>query len=303
MNESEENKGRIHWTEELIDDIARRKSVIYLGSGISASSSNGKEENPPTWEKFLSIVLSIKKKELSNNYDLIQSLIDSKDYLMACDIIVNDLGEKEFGNIARKEFLNQYTENDLHKTIYDLDSRFIMTPNVDVIYETYATKESRGGAIVKLYSDIDVAQYLRPGLGEYLIIKAHGTVQTSKSMIFTQSQYNRARNEYSSFYKILDALLLTHTFIFMGCGITDPDIQLALENFNFSFPEARPHYMIIPSDEIPNTVLECLERNRNLRFLKYDNHDGKHTQLLYELKNLYDAVSKLRERLSEGMVW
>lgn len=44
MNELEENKGRIHWPEEMIDDIARRKSVIYLGAGISASSSNSKGE-------------------------------------------------------------------------------------------------------------------------------------------------------------------------------------------------------------------------------------------------------------------
>ena len=80
MNELEENKGRIHWPEEMIDDIARRKSVIYLGAGISASSRNSKGGNPPTWEGFLTKILIIKKKELSNNYDLIKCLIDSKDY-------------------------------------------------------------------------------------------------------------------------------------------------------------------------------------------------------------------------------
>ena len=49
-------------------------------------------------------------------------------------------------------------------------------------------------------------------------------------MIFTHKQYSNARCNYSSFYKLIDSLILTHTFIFLGCAIDDPDIELTLEN-------------------------------------------------------------------------
>lgn len=52
----------ITWPEELISDIARRKSVLYLGSGVSANSisTDGTNRHPATWDSFLRKVL-IKK--------------------------------------------------------------------------------------------------------------------------------------------------------------------------------------------------------------------------------------------------
>lgn len=36
----------IRWPIELIDDIAKRNSVLYLGSGISAASKNDSGKSP-----------------------------------------------------------------------------------------------------------------------------------------------------------------------------------------------------------------------------------------------------------------
>ena len=44
----------IDWPEYLIEAIARRKSVLFLGSGISANSCNDAGKHPLTWEAFLS---------------------------------------------------------------------------------------------------------------------------------------------------------------------------------------------------------------------------------------------------------
>ena len=42
----------IDWPEYLIEAIARRKSVLFLVSGISANSCNAAGKNPLTWESF-----------------------------------------------------------------------------------------------------------------------------------------------------------------------------------------------------------------------------------------------------------
>ena len=39
----------INWPEDVVEDIARRRCVLYLGSGVSANSVNEKGETPATW--------------------------------------------------------------------------------------------------------------------------------------------------------------------------------------------------------------------------------------------------------------
>ena len=116
-------------------------------------------------------------------------------------------------------------------------------------------------------------------------------------------QYNIARYQYASFYRLLDALLLTNTFIFLGCGLTDPDIQLTLENSNFSFPHCKPHYFITAAGSIPNEVAKSLLNNRNIKILTYDNSDGSHRELLEDLKRLSPLVEAKRQEFALNASW
>lgn len=43
----------IDWPEKLIQDIARRRCVLFLGSGVSANSINADGERPKTWREVL----------------------------------------------------------------------------------------------------------------------------------------------------------------------------------------------------------------------------------------------------------
>ena len=245
----------ISWPAELIDDIAKRNSVLYLGSGISAASTNDEGKSPATWKNFLQGILECRQDKLKDCKNLIETLLTRENYLMACEVIVNHLGDRDFGELAADEFRRPgYHPNDLHSTIFSLDSRIVITPNIDKIYDQYATTNSSGTVIIKTYKD-DIARFLRSR--DFLIIKAHGTIDDTDNIVFTHGQYSKARNVYASFYRMLDALLLTHTFIFLGCGMTDPDIQLVLENMNFSFPGCRPHYMVIPDNKLSRDELTC----------------------------------------------
>ncbi len=291
----------ITWPQDLVQDIAKRKCVLYLGSGVSANCQNDDGKRPATWKTFLNEILEKRRERLSGTEDTILRLIDKENYLMACEVIVNKLGERDFGELAADEFRRPgYHPGNLHRVIFSLDSRIVITPNIDKIYDQYATSSSNGTVIIKNYRD-NIARYLRSP--DYLIIKAHGTIDDTEHIVFTHGQYSRVRNEYSGFYRILDALMLTHTFIFLGCGITDPDIQLVLENSNFSFPGCRPHYMVTAQDSIAIDVMNCLSQNRNLEFLTYENVDGTHSQLLENLKTLDTLVANTRQQIADTTSW
>ena len=57
----------INWPEDVVEDIARRRCVLYLGSGVSANSVNEKGETPATWGDFLNSVIENKKGTLWHN--------------------------------------------------------------------------------------------------------------------------------------------------------------------------------------------------------------------------------------------
>lgn len=291
----------ITWPQNLIDDIAKRKSVLYLGSGVSANSQNDDGKHPATWKAFLEDILSKRNGRLADSRITIQSLLDKEDYLMACEVIVNILGEGDFGELAADEFRRPgYHPCELHRVIFSLDSKVVITPNIDKIYDQYATTNSNGTVVIKTYKD-DIARYLRSP--DYLIIKAHGTIDDPDHMIFTHGQYSRVRSQHASFYRIMDALMLTHTFIFIGCGVSDPDIQLVLENSNFSYPGCRPHYMVSDENTLDSKIRDCLSKNRNIEFLTYENPDGMHSELLANLQELDPLIAEKRREIASRTAW
>ena len=80
--------------------------------------------------------------------------------------------------------------------------------------------------LVKKYYDSDLVSKIKSE--ERIILKIHGTLDESSKMIFTRSQYTNARYENAAFYRLLEALSLNYTLIFLGYGFFDPDIQFAI---------------------------------------------------------------------------
>ena len=147
-----------------------------------------------------------------------------------------------------------------------------------------------GRTLVKQYHDNDVYRFLRDR-SDY-VIKLHGSVDTPKRLIFSESDYAEARADYASFYEVLDASILSHTFIFVGCGFNDPNIKLLLGSHKFKFPGAQPHYIITDS-RIHKHLERSIREARNLKCIKYD-YDDTHGQLSVILDNLLKEVEERR---------
>ena len=270
-----------NWPNDLVSDIARRTCVLYIGAGVSANSSSAKGISPPTWEAFLrSCLTKINKADCA----YIEQLLSQKDLLSACEVIIDKIGTAEFNNVAQDAFRRPgFKPASIHETIYNLDARLVITPNVDKIYEQYAQATSCGTIVVKKQTEHDISNFIRST--DRVILKAHGSIDAPNEMIFSKYQYNEARYKYSGFYKLLDSLALTHTYVFIGCGLNDPDIRLTLENYNFGFPGCKPHYFVAADTAMNPDLEQSLLKNCNLKVIKYDNSDGKHEKLLPALND------------------
>jgi hypothetical protein len=116
-----------------------------------------------------------------------------------------------------------------------------------------------------------------------------------------RGDYASARIKYAAFYHLIDALLLTNTFLILGCGLNDPNFQLMFENFSYRFPNSQPHYMAY-ADSAHEEVETLVRETRKLKFFKYSKAHG-HKELEQSLEKLVAEVEKERVEISINSNW
>ncbi|WP_336969705.1 SIR2 family protein [Brevundimonas aurantiaca] len=288
----------VDWPDSLVNDLARRRAIIVIGSGISRHSVGENNVRPPTWRAFLTG--AVQDCPDKSALEPVQAAIDTADYLHACECLKTRFDEGWVPYLRKTFSQPAFPPANIHEQVLQLDSRIVFSLNFDDIYERHVSSIHRGSYIIKNHSDPDAAEFLR-GNGRY-IIKVHGNLNSPDNLIFTQKDYSRARVKHSSFYQAFDAALLTHTFVFLGSGYSDPDVNLLLENQNFGFPSQVPHYFLSSNGFEPDRKTS-LRENRNLKVLEYDPIDEFHSGLVEELKSLNEKVEAERFEITKAVSW
>lgn len=288
----------IDWPPEMVETIARRRCVVMIGSGVSQNSQNETGKRPASWEGFLRAQL-----EKIPDDGLVKDLLDRRDFLSACEVIKDKLTTDVFVESVQEEYQNAgYRAAEIHRHIYNLDASIVASPNFDKIYDTYATAVSDATVVIRSHTSEDIAQYLNGGKYR-LLLKTHGSADEPTKIIFTRGDYAQARTKYVLFYEILKSLALTHTFLFIGCGVDDPDIRMLFEDIQFAHGRFPFHYMTTPQGENHSDILTICSRDMRIRFLEYDPSDG-HKELTDSLEALAEAVDKCRsDQLSKTLRW
>lgn len=289
----------IDWPEDLVRDVAARRSVLFLGAGVSRNAQNEHGIHPRGWADYLEHLASrIADKVQAAE---VRQCIRDADLLTACELARKYLSPSSFKTEMLQEFSgNAYRHAKIHDDLSLVDSRLVMTSNLDKLYENRANQLQHNTVIVKNYYDKDVADVFRRQ--DRVVIKVHGTIDAPDGTIFTRSQYAIARRDYSHFYQLLRGLFVTHTFVFLGASMRDPDIQLLLEDNAYRFEGARPHYMAMPEDSARMGILRVLEETMNLKALVYDPANN-HKALADSVAELVSKVEAEREQLAATAGW
>lgn len=292
----------MRWPEPLIRDIAGRRAVLFIGAGVSMNSLGlDGRTRPKNWPEFLRAgakKLGSRKKKIV--VQLVQ-LIDRNDLLTACEVIKNELGRQAFVDFMIEEFQGPgFRHASIHEALWALDLRITITPNVDTIYDNLVADRGAGTVTVKTYQDADVAEAIRRRAP--VLIKSHGTIGSPNALIFTRSDYAMARNKYREFYELLYALLSTHTFIFVGCGLEDPDIRYLLEDYKYRNSFTQTHFFTMPVDQYVPEVLGVYSDSLNLDFIKY-NSAKNHAELGAGLLDLVEKVELVRQEMGRRNGW
>ncbi len=257
-----------------------------MGAGVSMGSlSEDGTSRPPNWETFLSGAIDLIPRDSDKKFA--RSLLNKSQFLDAAEVITTCSNRADFGNYLRETFVSpRFAPSQLHKIILDVDPKIVITTNYDQIYDHYCNSGAAdSGYNICRYYDRFAVDNIRSRIR--LVIKAHGCVSDPTKIVLSRSSYYTAKQEYPGFYRLLDALFLTHTLLFVGCSLTDPDIQLVLENANISVPSAHPHYALVEKTRHPS-IKAAMKTTHNLELVEYPK--GKH-------KEAETAVATLRDRV------
>jgi hypothetical protein len=291
------------WPQDLVHSIACRRCVLFFGAGVSMNSVGADGvTRPPSWPSFLAkateqLAAPYQKKVVRE----IKKLIAKSDLLTAAEVIRNEMKGEAFINLTKDAFHKpDFQAAPIHDHLFALDLRISISPNFDNIYETAVGKRGAGAITVKKYFDDDIADSLRRH--ERVLIKSHGSISNANRLIFTRTDYAKARNEHSQFYELLDALLRTHSFIFVGCGIDDPDIRSLLENYRYRHPYGQSHFFVSATQNFCSQIKDVLSESLKIRIIEYP-ASKDHGNLTIWLKELVEVVNLERIEIAKTQAW
>lgn len=278
----------IAWPQTLVQEIAQRRCVFFLGAGVSSSAVSADGRRPPGWFDFLNT--ATQRVAVRSRRQEIQRLIKQRKLLVALQAIKAEVDPADYHALLNANF-NQpaFLPGRLHEIILSLDSRLVITTNFDKIYERYCLNTSAEGFKVVCYDSESLADEIRSDVR--LIIKAHGSIDEVPNMVFTRAEYHQAKRNHANFYQILKAIFLTNTVLFIGCSIDDPDVLLVLEEVHITGSSQRPHYALALRGSQTRFAIQDWQASYNIRTLMYG---PDHDSLVADLENLLSEVEALR---------
>lgn len=272
--------------DSLIEELASRRCVIFLGSGASATAKDQDGKSPLTWEDFVKGIKSTMGRSKTETIEFIDNEIKKGNYLLALQAIYDETKKADYIRFLEKEFKHGYEPSALHKSIQRIDSKVVITTNFDKIYESLCT----GAEYTTLNYDDTKSIVHELKSPRNLIIKAHGTIDKPDDIIFTSSQYYDSQEQYPEFYNLLSALFLTNTVVFIGYSLSDPDINLVLQFLHKTATESSPHYLIMKT----GTSKHLKDHWRKVYNVEVIEYGEEYDDLLPAMAFLADSVESYR---------
>lgn len=284
---------KLEFNSDLVDDLAKGRTALFLGSGVSSSAMTKSGKRMKGWDAFLREQIS----EISKTEDkeIAQDLLNKKDYLLACEITKECLGVEKWEEAVTAEFSQAGTTSELHKAILSLNQRITITTNFDKYLESSITAENSGTHLPTIYNGLrpDIFKVLRDE-NKYLI-KLHGTVDNPESLIFAKSDYNDKAYGNWVYRDFIETLLLTHTLVFVGFSMDDPAITHLIEMYANKYNKCRPHY-IFTSGPVQEKIKAMSKKFRKLYIIDYS-PDNNHEELVKLIESLASQTNTRRKSL------
>lgn len=280
----------MEWPPSLVQEVAERRVVFFVGAGFSKLALRSVNSDLPAWSELLTQLANALERPIDRK--VARDLVKSREYLNAAQIIRDKMAGGDFSAKLREIFLLQGLGTiSLYKILAKIDPMIIITTNYDQLIEKNIedeTIEGRSHNTCKYNQDFALDDIRSPIRS---ILKMHGCITEPQNVILDRRSYFRARQKYGSFFNLIESISTINTLIFLGYSLSDPDMQLILENVTLSHPTQHTHYALMPKFTHPS-LKNIFSETYNMRFLEYE--AGDHTQVSSLFERLEQEVTSFR---------
>ncbi|MCL1078803.1 hypothetical protein D5R81_12740 [Parashewanella spongiae] len=217
MNSDQDNLNKL---AEIFD----QDTVLFIGSGVSAQA------NLPSWKELVEWLTDYTSTS-GGNVKTASSFIGKGDLIKAATALTDELNKTNkslpdfFTNYKKCSIFKSAAPQKIHQLISKLPTRALITPNYDLLLEQTFNSHIQ----VVHRSNIDVLNDIKHGRLRNFIYKYHGCITCPESIILNYEHYNRATHSNKIDFEALKCLLQTKTFVFIGAGLNDPDLNYIQE--------------------------------------------------------------------------
>lgn len=274
------------WPDALVREAAERRVVVFLGSGFSKAAV----PKLPTWGELLKELSS--KLPTANSKALVAKLIRQGRLLDAAELITSGVNAPDMHNLLRDRFqLRPPPMNEIYNDLLQIDPKTIITTNYDELIEKNFDHYSGGSSShsIRTQTSKSLLADLRSPIRN--IVKLHGCITETDHIVLDRRSFFKAQADNIGFFDIIRSLMSVNTVLFLGYSMSDPDIQLILENTNMSSPSTNPHYALVSKFEHPS-LKNANSETYNTYFLEYP--AGDHAKFPLALGQLREQVRQVR---------
>lgn len=215
--------------------LSNNKIIIFAGSGLS------KNLHLPDWnEMVIDIIKEINNVDFNHFIPLFEKKIMSP--IDVLELIKNNRNEV-YTYIKSTFNLQSTSKVDFQKKLLKLSNNKVITTNYDNSFEIASGNTIIASKPTSKYSINEADKNDNP-----FIFKLHGSFDEPDNCIIFKEDYEKLYelNNNQAAPEKLKSLFANSTFLFVGFGFNDPDIDLIFDKMNKTFGGLNKHFIITP---------------------------------------------------------
>lgn len=206
--------------------------VIFVGAGVSANS------NIPTWSKLIEKIAAqigynqcddckFKKKTCPEETCVLRNHFSQDEYLRIPEYFYQSAGSEEYYRFIKAVLQSDKASNAIDDEVFRIYPHHVITTNYDSLLEESTEPNAQK------YSVVFEDKGLLANPSDKYILKMHGDLDHIESIVLKETDYTVYEQQHPLISTFIKALLVNHTFVFIGYSLNDYNLNLIIGWINY----------------------------------------------------------------------
>jgi hypothetical protein len=255
--------------EKLVEFLSTGPTIVFVGAGVS------REVGIPAWDALAERLIDQLPKAMHR--EEAQRLRAERKYPRLMSWIAARQGSPWLYDKCRHLLADTTQQGKIARFIATYPFRGVLTTNFDASLVRHFAAAARPVTVFGNGRG-DLEQVDMDALRS--LIRVHSDLDHVETLVLTEEQYERARSNDDMKYlrDWIKAYFMTSRILFVGYSLTDPEIELILEDGGQNFRKDPPPHAVLPNTSRSDE--ERLRRKYNLEVIPYRDSDGSHRELI-----------------------